>query len=121
MNTSLADYLESHVDGLATEVTQRMEDQQPDLFRRYRTREGARDPAEWCKEDTAYHLRHLAAAVDSGDPDEFREYRSWLVGMLGARGIPETDIDGNLEAIDAVLTARLGEDAAPAVAMLSIR
>ena len=67
------------------------------------------------------HLRYLAAAIDSEDPDEFAEYRSWLVGMLGARGIPESEIDANFAAIAEVLTARLGDDAAPAVTMLRAR
>ena len=121
MNKPLVDYLESNVAGLAADVTQRMEDEQPDLFQRYRARGGPRDPAEWCQEDTAYHLHSLAAAIDSEDPDEFAQYRSWLVGMLGARGIPENDIDANFTAIAAVLTARLGDEAAPAVAMLRAR
>lgn len=123
MSTSLPDYLESNVEVLATEVTRRMEDEQPELFRRYRDRSGAevKDPAEWCREDTAFHLRHLAAALESEDAEEFVAYRSWLVGLLGARGIPEVDIDANFKAIGDVLTARLGDDGEPAVSILRAR
>jgi hypothetical protein len=116
----LVDYIESNVDVLAAEVTQRMENQQPELFRRYRDRSpaGGRDPAEWCKEDTAYHFRQLAAVLDSDDHEEFRVYRAWLVRVLGARGIPEEDIDANFEAMADALIARLGEEAEPALSML---
>ena len=123
MNTSLADYLDSNADVLATEVTRQMEDERPELFRRYRDRPGGsgKDPAEWCREDTAFHLRHLAAALDSGDPKEFVVYRSWLGGLLAARGIPEDDIDANFKAIGDVLTACLGDEGRPAVSMLGSR
>ena len=123
MNTSLTDYLEVNVDALATEVTRQMEDERPELFRRYRDRSGGsgKDPAEWCREDTAFHLRHLAAALDSGDSEEFEAYRSWLVGLLGARGIPVDDINANFKAIGDVLTARLGDEGRPAVSVLRSR
>jgi hypothetical protein len=120
---SLVKYLESNLERLAAEITERMEEERPELFERYRARSlgKGRDPAEWCKEDTAFHLRHLAAALDSNDPTEFLEYRSWLVRMLGARGIAEEDIDANFDAMADALTARLGEGAGPAVSMLSVR
>jgi hypothetical protein len=123
LNASLSDYLEANVDALATEVTRRMEDERPELFARYRDRPGrtGKDAAEWCREDTAFHLRHLAAALDSGDPEEFVAYRSWLVGLLGARGIPEDDIDANFKAIGDVITARLGDEGRPAVSVLGSR
>lgn len=123
MNASLVKYLESNTEILATEITERMEEERPQLFRRYRDRSlgQGRDPAEWCKEDTIYHLRHLAAALDSDDPEEFQEYRSWLLRVMGARDIPEEDIDANFEAMADALRARLGDEAAPAVSMLNVR
>jgi hypothetical protein len=123
MNAALVKYLESNVEGLATEITERMQDERPELFKRYRDRSlgKGRNPAEWCKEDTAFHLRHLAAALDSDDPNEFLEYRSWLVQLLGARGIPTEDIDANFDAMADALGARLGNEAAPAISMLSLR
>ena len=123
MNGSLVEYLESNVEVLAAEVTERMQDERPELFRRYRDRSfgKGRDPAEWCKDDTAFHLRHLAAALDSDDPNEFLEYRSWLVQLLGARGIPAEDIDANFDAMADALTSRLGNEADPAISMLSLR
>jgi hypothetical protein len=122
MKMPLAKYIDSNVDALAAEVTQRMETERPELFQRYRNRSTgeARDPAEWCKEDTAYHLRHLAAALDTEDREEFQEYRSWLVQLLAVRGIPEEDIDANFEAIAEALTERLGDEASPAISLLAI-
>jgi hypothetical protein len=122
MSPPIASFIESNLDALADEITRRMEQERPELFRRYRDRSrGGRDAAEWCKEDTAYHLRHLAAALDSGDPDEFRGYRAWLVHLLTSRGIPEEDIDVNFSAIADVLSERVGDEAAPAVDMLAAR
>jgi hypothetical protein len=123
VNTTLVKYLETNVEALATEITDRMQDERPELFLPYRDRSlgKGRDPAEWCKEDTAFHLRHLAAALDSDDPEEFLEYRSWLVRLLGARGIPSEDIDANFDTMAAALTSRLGDEAGPAISMLSAR
>ena len=123
MSSSLVEYLESNVEGLAAEITERMEREHPELFARYRARAlgKGRDPAEWCKEDTAFHLRHLAAALDSDDPQEFREYRSWLVRLLKPRGIPEKDIDANFCAMADALTSRLGDKAEPAISILNVR
>ena len=120
MNTSLVKYLESNVEQLAVEVTNRMQEEQPELFARYRVRSlgRGRDPLEWCREDTAFHLRHLGAALESDDLNEFLEYRSWLIGLLSARGIPTSDIDTNFEAMAETLITRLGNEASPAVAML---
>jgi hypothetical protein len=120
---SLVRYLESNLERLAAEITERMEEERPELFERYRARSlgKGRDPAEWCKEDTAFHLRHLAAALDSDDPSEFLEYRSWLVQLLGARGIPREDIDANFDAMADALNSRLGNEAGPAISMLSLR
>jgi hypothetical protein len=123
MNDTLVRYLETNIDALAADATARMEARRPDLFDRYRERSlgRGRDPAEWCREDTAFHVRHLAAALDVDAVDEFRDYRRWLVGLLAGRGIPEEDVDVNFAALGDVLSARLGAEAAPALAMLSAR
>jgi hypothetical protein len=120
MNTRLVKYLESNVEQLAVEVTDRMEEEQPELFARYRVRSlgRGRDPLDWCKEDTAFHLRHLAAALESDDLNEFQEYRSWLIGLLSARGIPPSDVEANFDAMADTLNTRLGNEARPAIAML---
>jgi hypothetical protein len=120
VNTRLVKYLESNAEQLAIEVTDRMQQEQPELFARYRVRSlgRGRDPLEWCKEDTAFHLRHLAAALESDDLNEFQEYRSWLIGLLSARGIPPSDVEANFDAMADTLNTRLGNEASPAIAML---
>ncbi len=119
----LVKYLESNAEALATEITERMQDERPELFQRYRDRSlgKSRDPSEWCKEDTVFHLRHLAAALDTDDANEFLEYRSWLLQLLVPRDIPEEDIDANFDAMAEVLTSRLGDEAGPAISMLTVR
>lgn len=120
---ALADYLEDQAGELAQDVTARMEKQRPELFRRYRDelRNEEKTPEEWCAEDTAHHVRALAAAVAINDPSEFDRYRSWLVGLLGARNVPEEDMTFNFEVLAALLEERLGEKAKRAVSMLRPR
>ncbi|MEA2587433.1 MAG: phycocyanin beta chain [Actinomycetota bacterium] len=83
---------------LAEAVVQSMQAAHPRMFSRYGA-EGHRR----CTEDTRFHLEHLAAALDIDDPGEFLAYRRWLSVVLGARGIPEADIDSNFAAIASVL------------------
>jgi hypothetical protein len=40
---------------------------------------------------------------------------------LGARGIPEDEVDANFKAIGDVLTARLGDESGPALSVLGSR
>ena len=103
---------------LAQQVIERMERTDPHIFRKYRVRRTGRDAREWCAEDTTHHLEHLAAALSVGDADEFSEYRSWLVRMLGARNIPEQDIDLNFHALADVLGERYGAEARDAISLL---
>jgi NAD(P)-dependent dehydrogenase (short-subunit alcohol dehydrogenase family) len=116
----LVAYLEGHASDLGDEVARRMAEQHPTLFATYRrrARNKTKSPEEWCAEDSAHHVRALAAAVSIDDPSEFETYRAWLVEMLGARGIPEKDVHLNLSCIAVLLEERLGDDAAGAVAML---
>lgn len=86
----------------------------PELFARY-----GPIGKERCLEDTAFHVRHLAAALDAGDPEEFVAYRRWLVDLLVPRGVPETDITSNFAALAEVLRQRYGSDADVAVSLLN--
>jgi hypothetical protein len=118
---ALAEYIGSHEDAIASEVTSRMEKEAPGLFCRYETSSrSGRDPRAACKEDTVHHLRSLSAALDIDDPREFARYRTWLVGLLGVRGIPEEEVDLNFKVIADVLTERVGEsEAATVVSILT--
>ena len=110
---ALAAELRDNAAMLAGAVVQNMQAAHPRLFARYGA-EGQRR----CAEDTRFHLEHLAAALDIDDPDEFLAYRRWLGVVLGARGIPETDIDSNFGSIASVLVERYGEAADIAVRLL---
>jgi hypothetical protein len=110
---AVAAVLRDHADVLAEAVVQEMQAAHPRLFSRY----GAEGPRR-CADDTRFHLEHLAAALDIDDPAEFGAYRRWLGVVLGARGIPETDIDANFAAIASVLAERYGEAADAAVRLL---
>jgi NAD(P)-dependent dehydrogenase (short-subunit alcohol dehydrogenase family) len=116
----LAAYLEGHASDIGDEVARRMAEQHPTMFATYRrrARNKSKSPEEWCAEDSAHHLRALAAAVSIDDPSEFETYRAWLVEMLGARDIPEEDVELNFSCLAVLLGERLGDDAAGAIAML---
>jgi hypothetical protein len=105
--------LRRNAEVLAEAVVQSMQAAHPRLFSRYGD-EGHRR----CAEDTRFHLEHLAAALDIDDPGEFLAYRKWLSVVLGARGIPEADIDSNFATIASVLAERYGQAADVAVRLL---
>lgn len=109
--TSLDEQLERDADDLARATVEALEDR--GVFERY----GA-DGRTKCQQDTLFHLEYLRAALDANDREEFRQYRAWLLDLLGARGIPEEDVDANFDALSEVISARYGEAAAPAVALL---
>jgi hypothetical protein len=70
--------------------------------------------------DTIHHLEALAAALDVGDPEEFKAYSRWLVKLLEPRGVPADDVRANFRAIGEVLEERLGaEAAAPSLPLLT--
>jgi hypothetical protein len=109
----LAAALRDNADALAEAVVHNMQAVHPRMFLRYGA-EGHRR----CAEDTRFHLEHLAAALDIDDPGEFLAYRRWLGVVLGARGIPEADIDSNFATIASLLAERYGEAADVAVRLL---
>lgn len=110
---ALAAKLRRNADMLAEAVVQSMQAAHPRMFSRYGA-EGHRR----CAEDTRFHLEHLAAALDIDDHGEFLAYRRWLSVVLGARGIPEADIDSNFATIASLLAGRYGEAADVAVRLL---
>jgi hypothetical protein len=120
VSSDVVEHLETHADAIATEVTRKMEEEVPDLFERYeKSPRSSRDPRVACKEDTIHHLKSLSSALEIGDADEFSAYRSWLIGLLVPRGIPEADVDLNFRVIADVLRSRVGDEAAEeATAML---
>ena len=99
---------------IAEAVVEAMDAARPDMLARYGASARRR-----CVEDTRFHLEHLAAALEVGDPGEFLAYRRWLGVVLAARGIPEEDVDANLAAIASVLAERYGESAGAVAAFLA--
>ena len=113
MTGSFAATLEDEASSIATDVVAFMEDRNPDLFKKYGKSGRAR-----CLEDTEYHVRHLAAALDAEDASEFSRYRGWLIELLEPRGVPVADIDANFSALGEVLQARYGRTAKTARSFL---
>jgi methanogenic corrinoid protein MtbC1 len=95
---------------IAVEVTEAFLDRHPD----WRTRYGARAVTAGV-EDAEYHLKFLAAALDSGDPRSYAAYARWTARVLGARGIAATFLAENLAQIRDALTSRLGADQSAAL------
>lgn len=74
-------------DAIATEVVQRQFARDPSLANRY-------GPAgqHKCWEDARYHILYLAEAVAAGSPELFRNYATWLRGLLASYGVPRDDL-----------------------------
>ena len=113
MTLDLVARLEADKLALATETTEQMEQRHPDLFARYGDKGRTR-----CAEDTAFHVEHLAAALDVGEDGAFRDYVGWLVGLLEARNVPAGDVILNLDCLASVIESRYGSDASDAVSLL---
>lgn len=97
----------------ALATTEEMERRDPELFDRY-----PRDGRARCTEDTAFHIEHLAAALEVGDQGIFNDYVKWLVNLLTARDIPTDDIKVNFEVLADVLLERYGDPMNPAASLL---
>jgi MerR family transcriptional regulator, light-induced transcriptional regulator len=65
-----------------------------------------------CLQDTIYHLRYLAEAIEAGSPTLFVEYVSWAKVLLAGYRIPVSDLQQNLRFISATLRDRLTPDLA---------
>ena len=69
-----------------------------------------------CVQDTAYHLRFLAASVEFGQTKVFEDYVAWAVRMMAAHRVAPQDAVENLRLIAAILRDRLPPGAATAAA-----
>ena len=81
--------LRAHGRELAACCFRRCYESWPELDQRY----GARG-REHVAEDALWHLEHLDAAADAGEPRIFAEYADWLAGLLEARGIGREQVAG---------------------------
>lgn len=114
MTDTIVDALIRDRESLAIETTALMEKEHPDLFARYGPVGRIR-----CTEDTAFHVEHLAAALDIEDRQAFADYVRWLLGLLAARSVPADDVALNFRCLAAVVEARYGDAADPAIRLLS--
>lgn len=94
-------------DALAHAVVEHHYAQVPELAERYG--EAGR---KYCLEDAYHHLRHLAQAAASRRERFFVDYVEWARVVLASRGVPASDLDRNLEALDRVLRDRLDPELA---------
>lgn len=113
METRSLDRLLEERAATAAATTEAMERRDPELFARYPANGRVR-----CTEDTAFHIEHLAAALDVGDDTIFSDYVAWLVNLLSARNIPTGDVAANFEVLADVLLDRYGEAMGPAASLL---
>ena len=96
---------------LARAITAALYRERPDLHAKYG--EAGR---EKCLQDMRYNLEHLAPSVALDLPSMFEGYARWLVGMLGARGIPTDEVARSLSLTRAALDERFPPDEAAAAA-----
>lgn len=113
---ALALVIERDEASLVDSIIEYMLKEKPNMYERYSDEGPART-----REDVAYHLKHLVAALIAEDPEMFSDYYAWLLGVLLPRGILMEDIDINFRCMHQVLVERYGDDAAQAVHYLEQR
>ena len=112
MRTPLA--LSRSTGGLAETVVELHYRRHPEVAERYG--EAGR---ERCLEDARFHLEYLEQAMELDSPELFAEYVRWGRSVLAGRGIPQTDLEHNLDCLAEVLADRLPQtDADRAVAIV---
>lgn len=90
------------IESLAGAVTDALYDERPEL----QAKHGA-SGREKCLQDMRYNIEHLAAAVDLGVPEMFREYTAWLDGLLRARNVATDDLLHSFQLMKSVVQSRL--------------
>ena len=81
--------LRAHGLAVARRCFDRIYETWPELDERYGER-----GRHHTSEDNFWHLEHLDAAAELGDPSLFERYADWLVGLLVARGLDRAHIAG---------------------------
>jgi methanogenic corrinoid protein MtbC1 len=107
--------IRTHLDELASAVTDRHFAAHPELLDRY--------PAigrQRCLEDARFHLQYLAAALDAGSTAIFIDYVAWAKVMLARRNVPANDLIDNLRVMQGALVDALGEGSAEAVRYIEL-
>jgi hypothetical protein len=113
VNLAAADRLSLAERRLASRAAELVYERRPEL--------GERGPVarSRCEEDTAFHVKFVAAALALGDPAILADYLAWLAPLLERFGVPQDDLDTNLEAIAAAVEELLPADAELVSALLA--
>ncbi len=105
INLSVSRALDERRHRLATLITETHFQAHPELDARYgpigRTR---------CYEDAGFHLSYLSEAIANNMPALFADYVAWAKVMLAGRGVPEKDLNENLQVMRRVIASELPED-----------
>jgi methanogenic corrinoid protein MtbC1 len=106
---------------LDTAAADVVEEVMRDLYRlhpEWEARYGARG-RDFCREDLFYHIEYLAACLDTGSGEPFREYARWLASVLAGRGIPAPHLSESFTLLAEAWSLRLApEDRGPVTAVL---
>ncbi|HEX7151991.1 MAG TPA: cobalamin-dependent protein [Thermoanaerobaculia bacterium] len=97
--------IRTKIDLLADVITDRHFQLHPELEARYGPIGRIR-----CREDAAFHLQYLAAALEAGNARMFVDYVAWAKVMLASRNVPPADLADNLEILASALSGRLAVD-----------
>ncbi len=87
---------------LSEAVVERQYALRPDLQARYGVR-----GREKCREDTEFHLAHLAGALLAGRPSLFADYLGWASGVMSVAKVRLDDMHQNLDCLREVLREAL--------------
>lgn len=64
-------------------------------------------------DDLRLHVRFLLAATETSAPSYYADFLRWQLSVMAARGLPAAMLETILEALSAVVLARLGADLRP--------
>lgn len=87
-------------ESLVRAVTGALYDERPELQGKY-----GRSGRDKCLQDMRHNIEHLAAAVDLGEPEIFRDYTTWLDGLLRARHVATDDLLLSFQLMELIVTS----------------
>ncbi len=99
---------------LAVRVAELVYERLPGLEQRY----GALG-RQRCEDDTALHLRFVASALATDEPQIVIDYLAWLAPLLERFDVPPEDVDANFVAIGDALRELVPAAAAPYATLLT--
>lgn len=105
INLSVSRALDERRHRLATLITETHFQAHPELDERYGPIGRVR-----CHEDAGFHLSYLSEAIANNMPTLFADYVAWAKVMLAGRGVPEKDLNENLQVMRRVIASELPED-----------